>query len=78
MPTGDEVSAALADALGESCSRDRVRPEPGLFVYANGLAAAKMLDGESLSHLAARAMAPDRCLSGIRVTRRRRQALGVD
>lgn len=57
MPAGDEVSAALADALGESCRVIECDPSLG-FVYANGSAAAKMLDGEKPSHLAARAMAP--------------------
>ena len=63
MPAGDEVSATLADALGESCRVIECDPSRG-FVYANGSAAAKMLDGEKPLPSCCEGEGDDRCLSG--------------
>ena len=63
VPAGDEVSAALADALGESCRVIECDPSLG-FVYANGSAAAKMLDGEKPLPSCCEGDGADRCLSG--------------
>ncbi len=64
VPAGDEVSAALADALGESCRVIECDPSLG-FVYANGSAAAKMLDGEKPLPSCCEGDGTDRCLSGL-------------
>lgn len=63
MPAGDEVSATLADALGESCRVIECDPSRG-FVYANGSAAAKMLDGEKPLPSCCEGDGADRCLNG--------------
>ena len=63
VPAGDEVSAALADALGESCRVIECDPSLG-FVYANGSAATKMLDGEKPLPSCCEGEGDDRCLSG--------------
>ena len=63
VPADDEVSAALADALGESCRVIECDPSLG-FVYANGSAAAKMLDGEKPLPSCCEGNGADRCLSG--------------
>ena len=75
VPAGDEVSAALADALGESCRVIECDPSLG-FVYANGRGqdARRRKASPILLRGRWRRPLPER----IRVTCRRRQALGVD